>query len=219
MRRVARRLVSGAPRVPHAPPSGRQPPQTASEWKPSEAPEPEQDEVEDEADDPDLELEATEVAQRLREDPSSIALLDIREPYELRQGHAVGAILVPMNSVPQRLALLPRGTTLAVYCAAGVRSYGVSHWLREQGFEDTWSVPGGLGALASAGVETTYPPTQARPGLVDRVRLDTGEEGWVQRVQAQGDGARLTVLVAGSDGTRLHEVDASTVSMATTPRS
>jgi rhodanese-related sulfurtransferase len=170
-----------------------------SEEEPSEAP-------------LDLELEAAEVARRLREAPEGIVLLDIREPHELRQGHAVGAWLLPMNSVPQRLTELPRDKTLAVYCAAGVRSYGVSHWLREQGFVDTWSVPGGLGALAHEGVETTFPPFGTTPTLLARVRLASGVEGEVQQVSATDDGLRLHVRVPSTSGSEVFAgVDAGSV--------
>lgn len=159
-RRVAARLVRTSPRVPSAPPSGRQPASTRSEWAPppgatvqeDEHPEPDQTDPP-----PDVEMEAEVVALRLRDDPESIVLLDIREPHELRQGHAQGALVLPMNTIPDRLHLLPRDRTIAVYCAAGVRSFGVAHYLREQGIVDSWSVPGGLGDLASEGVGYTHP--------------------------------------------------------------
>ncbi len=221
-RRAARRLVASSPRVPHATGSGRVPPQTRAAWQgvplagsaPHRAPRGEEGtslppEPEPE---PELELDAEEVARRLRTSPDSVVLIDIREPYELRQGHAVGAWLLPMNSVPRRLEELPRGQTLAIYCAAGVRSYGVSHWLREQGFPDSWSVPGGLGALAAAGVPTTFPPTDAQPPLLARVRLASGEVGEVQRVASTERGLVLSVRVSTGAGSRVvAEIEASAV--------
>jgi len=82
-----------------------------------------------------------------------VHFLDIREPGEVRNGVVMGCQWIPMNSVPDRLDELPKDKTLIVYCAAGARSYGVTHWLREQGFQDTWSLVGGLGAWLAEGGE------------------------------------------------------------------
>ena len=98
---------------------------------------------------PELEVEATEVRKWIA-DGRDVLLLDIREPYELQGGYAEGALCIPMNSVPDRLAELPQGRVLAIYCAAGVRSFGVAHWLRERGYE-AWSLPGGFGSWVEAG--------------------------------------------------------------------
>lgn len=80
-----------------------------------------------------------------------LLLLDVREPYEWRQVHIPGSLHIPMNSVPGRLAELPQGQPIVVLCAHGSRSYGVAHYLREQGFDainlqggiTRWSVEGG----------------------------------------------------------------------------
>ncbi len=83
--------------------------------------------------------------------------VDIREPYETAGGYIAGSLIIPMNTVPMRLAELPRDTTLIIYCAAGVRSYGVAHWLREQGYADTWSLIGGMHAWLEQGGELARP--------------------------------------------------------------
>lgn len=82
------------------------------------------------------------------------ALLDVREPGEVRFGYAEGALLVPMRQVQARLAELPRDRRLVVYCAHGVRSYGIASYLREQGFDAAWSLTGGFDAWAAAGGAT-----------------------------------------------------------------
>lgn len=86
-----------------------------------------------------------------REDGRPLLLLDIRESMEVRNGILAGASWIPMNSVPNNLDQLPRDKVIIVYCAAGARSYGVAHWLREQGFAQAWSLSGGAGAGVSAG--------------------------------------------------------------------
>ncbi|MCB0039844.1 MAG: rhodanese-like domain-containing protein, partial [Caldilinea sp.] len=62
-------------------------------------------------------------------------LLDVREPYEWRQVRVPGALHIPMNNIPQRLAELPHDRAIAVFCAHGSRSFGVTHFLRAQGFD------------------------------------------------------------------------------------
>ncbi|MSP54816.1 MAG: hypothetical protein EXR69_04305 [Myxococcales bacterium] len=78
--------------------------------------------------------------------PGSV-LLDIREPAELAGGVAPNALLIPMDCVPHQLDALDRSRPITVYCAAGARSLGVAHWLREQGF-DAVSLAGGLQSLS-----------------------------------------------------------------------
>ena len=70
-------------------------------------------------------------------------LLDVREGYEWNQVRIPGALHIPMNSVPDRLDELPRSRQVVVFCSHGSRSYGVAHYLREQGF-DAGSLHGGI---------------------------------------------------------------------------
>jgi rhodanese-related sulfurtransferase len=97
--------------------------------------------------------------------------LDIREPAELSSGIVEGAFLIPMNQIPDRVDELPRDQKLIVYCAAGVRSFGVTHWLREQGFEDTWSLIGGAGAWFYAGFDPHRPAMDAPLALLRPVKI------------------------------------------------
>ena len=138
-RRVLGRSTEDAP-APTAPPP---------------LPEVEQPEV------PELEIDQEQVGIWLN-DGQPVAFLDIREPRETRHGYASEAQLMPMNDVPDRLDDLPgKDTRLVVYCAAGARSYGVVGYLRQQGWDDAWSLVGGFSALANAGAEVTRPDKPA----------------------------------------------------------
>ena len=161
---------------------------------PAPAPPPEADDHDDASDEPELELSAEVVARRRADPAHPVTLLDIREPHELRQGLVDGALVVPMNDIPGLLHRLPTDHTLAVYCAAGMRSFGVAHYLREQGFADAWSVPEGAGGLAAAGLGWVHPPRIARlsPGL--RVSLPAGGDGLVQATRETEDGIEVAVL-------------------------
>lgn len=136
LRRMVRRVAS--PPAPPAAPTTSRPP------------------LEPEPPEPELEIEAADLRRRVDAGDRPL-LLDIREPYEVAGGMAAGALWIPMNQVPGRLAEIPRDRALIVYCAAGVRSYGVAHWLREQGYADAWSLVGGLGAWLDQGAELVYP--------------------------------------------------------------
>ena len=70
-------------------------------------------------------------------------LLDVREPFEWGQVRVPLALHIPMNSVPERLADLPRSRPIVVFCGHGSRSYGVAHYLRQQGF-DASNLAGGI---------------------------------------------------------------------------
>lgn len=94
--------------------------------------------------------------------PGSL-LLDVREPGEYSSGVAEGALLIPMDLVPHRLAALPKNRAITVYCAAGARSAGVAHWLREQGWSGAVSLAGGIGAVRFGGGRVVV-PAGVRPG-------------------------------------------------------
>ncbi len=81
-------------------------------------------------------------------------LLDVREPEEWRHGRIDGAVHVPMNSVPNRLAYEPGELTpqqrIVVVCKMGGRSAHVAAWLNQNGW-DAVNLDGGMLAWASSG--------------------------------------------------------------------
>ena len=101
-------------------------------------------EPEEEVEPVDLEIDAVGLQSWLDE-ARPLMILDVREPRELRGGFAQDSFLLPMNQVPQRMEELPHDVDILVVCAAGARSFGVAHYLREQGFEKSWSLSGGVG--------------------------------------------------------------------------
>ena len=157
IRRLARKLLDHLrpPRIPSAPSSGRPLPTTRETWQGAPPPAAEEEE-------PEMELEVS--ASQLKEwveAGKDVLLVDIREPYEVAQGFVSGALLLPMNSVPGRLDALPQDKVIVLYCAAGVRSFGVAHYLREQGYPEAWSLVGGIGAWLETGAAWERP---SRPG-------------------------------------------------------
>lgn len=91
---------------------------------------------------------------RVDEVPAESVILDVREPDEWAAGHIAGALHVPMNEVPHRLAYDPgplsANTAVVVVCKVGGRSAAVTAWLRNQGY-DAVNLEGGMLAWHGAG--------------------------------------------------------------------
>ena len=177
-----------------------------------------------------MEIEAEGVAA-LRDAGRPLVFLDIREPGEIRHGHIAGATLIPMNEVPDRLAELPQDRVLIVYCAAGARSFGVAHYLREQGFPEAWSLVGGIGAWTTVDRAAWLPPpagarfppttpvrlTEAAAARLGRAGATAARSGTVQEVRATEDGALRYTL--GIQGERIGDLEESELEgIGRTPR-
>ena len=90
-------------------------------------------------------------------------LVDVREPAEWQAEHAPGALLVPMGTVRERRAALPRDRRIVVACRSGGRSAAVTDSLRAWGF-DAVNLAGGMCAWAAAGLPVVNGPVD--DGLV-----------------------------------------------------
>lgn len=77
-------------------------------------------------------------------------IIDVREPFEWEFYHLEHSTLIPMNTIPRRLAELDGDKPLYIVCAHGVRSAAVCEYLAEQGYSDLYNVSGGMAAIASA---------------------------------------------------------------------
>lgn len=76
-------------------------------------------------------------------------LLDVREPMEwgaMNLEH-LGAVLVPMREVPDRLDEIPRDRPIVVYCQTGVRSMEVARRLAREGYENVLNLDGGIAGV------------------------------------------------------------------------
>ncbi len=78
-------------------------------------------------------------------------LLDVRTVAEHAEGHAPGAILLPLARIEDGARPdLPKGTKLAVYCRTGRRAEVAVRILRKAGFTDVTNI-GGLRDWQAAG--------------------------------------------------------------------
>ncbi len=73
-------------------------------------------------------------------------LVDVREPWEHAQCRIEGSVLMPMQSVPARVAELPRDRDLVLVCHHGNRSQRVAQWLEQSGFANLSNLRGGVEA-------------------------------------------------------------------------
>jgi rhodanese-related sulfurtransferase len=88
------------------------------------------------------EIDPTELQQLLAgENPPS--LIDVREEGEAAICAIDGSILMPMNTLPQRVQEIPSDRPVVLYCHAGMRSMMAGQWLSQQGF-DALSLAGGI---------------------------------------------------------------------------
>lgn len=88
-------------------------------------------------------LDAAEV-YNLMNSETSIQLVDIRESYE-RDEIIANSIHIPIGDLGEQLALLPKQQTIVLYCATGKRSLQAATLFRKQGFENMYSLQGGIG--------------------------------------------------------------------------
>lgn len=80
----------------------------------------------------------------LLECTSDVVVLDVREAWEVQTASMGHHRHIPMGEVPARMGELERDKHIVVVCHHGVRSYNVTAWLRQQGFEKAQSLAGGI---------------------------------------------------------------------------
>ena len=84
-------------------------------------------------------------------------LVDVREDFEWRTGHAADAVHIPLMELPARLDELPRDTPVYLICATGNRSGRAAEFLGQNGFERPINVRGGTVAWRKAGLPMAKP--------------------------------------------------------------
>lgn len=73
-------------------------------------------------------------------------LIDVRETDEHAIAHIEGSILIPLNTLPEKIESLPRDREILVHCKAGGRSARAVQFLLGQGFTQVKNVTGGMDA-------------------------------------------------------------------------
>lgn len=86
-----------------------------------------------------------------REVPDDAQLIDVREVSEWDAGHAPRAQHLPASSLIERLGELPEDGDLYIVCRTGGRSFQVSQWLNQNGY-DAIDVVGGMDSWFESGL-------------------------------------------------------------------
>lgn len=73
-------------------------------------------------------------------------VLDVRTAGEFSGGHYPGALNIAVQELPQRIADLPKGRPIVVYCASGARSERARRMLEQAGFQNVVNA-GGLSQM------------------------------------------------------------------------
>lgn len=92
--------------------------------------------------------------QQARDEVAAGALLiDVREQLEWDAGHMLGAQLIPMGEIPQRIADLPRDRKIIFTCRSGNRSGHIKDYMiDDHGYTDVHNLLGGIVAWQVAGL-------------------------------------------------------------------
>lgn len=89
-------------------------------------------------------------------DDKKTIIIDVREEYEWREQHILGALHIPLAQLGNRLAELApyKNTPIITQCQRGGRSKNALAVLKAAGFSRVYNLEGGLTAWDDAGLKT-----------------------------------------------------------------
>lgn len=94
-----------------------------------------------------MEISVQELAQR-RENRENVAIIDVREPWEVEICSLPDAEHIPMRTLMTNLASLPQDKDIIFICHTGGRTAAIAQYLSGMGFKNAYSLSGGLDAWA-----------------------------------------------------------------------
>ena len=87
-------------------------------------------------------LNATELSEKLKNGKRPL-VVDVRQPDEYRSGHIIGAKLIPLGELGQRINELPKDREIICVCATGNRSRSATKLLLREGY-NAFDMSGGM---------------------------------------------------------------------------
>jgi rhodanese-related sulfurtransferase len=99
-------------------------------------------------------ISPAEAWQRMRDEGA--ILIDVRESQEFAEGHAEGAISVPLSVFRERHQEIASGANVLVICHIGQRSLMAAAFMRNQGREHVFNVEGGTDAWEAMKLPMQY---------------------------------------------------------------
>jgi rhodanese-related sulfurtransferase len=73
-------------------------------------------------------------------------IIDVREPWEWDIAHIEGSELIPLSTLPAKVAALDPSRTYAMLCHHGMRSEMAANWMAQHGFRSLINIDGGIDA-------------------------------------------------------------------------
>ena len=104
-----------------------------------------------------LEIEEITVDELQKLGLKDTLVIDVREEEEFFEIRAAGAILLPLNEVPENAEALPKGEKIYIICASGNRSMIACEFLSGRGYSPV-NIVGGTKAWMSAGNDVISGP-------------------------------------------------------------
>jgi rhodanese-related sulfurtransferase len=96
-------------------------------------------------------LQATQLINR-----GKTLILDVREPAEFTAGHLREAKNIPLKELPKRLGELEKfkSKAVVVICQSGIQSSKATAQLKNAGFNEVYSLGGGIAGWLAQGLPT-----------------------------------------------------------------
>ncbi|HEY8538212.1 MAG TPA: rhodanese-like domain-containing protein [Steroidobacteraceae bacterium] len=86
------------------------------------------------------------LAERIEKKDAELIVIDVRTPQEFASGHVPGALNIPHDQLPNRIAELvgAKDKDIVVYCRSGRRAALAQQALAEQGFKRVLHLEGDI---------------------------------------------------------------------------
>ena len=89
-----------------------------------------------------------------REHNGQLLIVDVREPYEYKEGHIPGSKLIPLGQLTQRLNELDdKDQEIIMVCRSGSRSSSASQQLAKLGYKKIFNLRGGMMGWQRSGLQ------------------------------------------------------------------
>ncbi len=85
-----------------------------------------------------------EAWERVTAPKTTAMIIDVRETWEFRQGHARGARNIPLSQLGQRFREVPADRDVLLICRSGHRSLQAAKFLLAERWEHVTNVSGGM---------------------------------------------------------------------------
>lgn len=104
-------------------------------------------------------IDAAEFKAQLDENQAAL-LIDVREPVEFQMQRIQGVKNIPKDLLLQQIKSIAPDHQSAIYlhCRAGVRSYAAGETLIQHGYNNVYSLDGGINSWIKAGYDVVTQP-------------------------------------------------------------